>query len=61
MIQVGPHSFKPLRPWDLRSNGRCQGCLLPKLAHPVHCWVPARAWGDKRAAELTWESLHGKP
>lgn len=57
---VSPHSFKPLRPWDIRTNGRCRRCLLPRFAHPIHYWAPARAIGDKSKAELTWEALSGE-
>lgn len=58
-VTVSPHSFKPLRPWDLRGGGRCRACLLPMNAHPIHYWAPARAIGDKRRAELSWKALHG--
>lgn len=56
---TSPHHFKPLRPWDMRSGGRCRHCLLPCHAHPVHYWAPARAIGDKRKAAITWDALHG--
>lgn len=58
-VDSGPHKFRPLRPWDLRRNGRCSHCYLPRWAHPVHCWVPARPLGSRRRAEVTWENLHG--
>jgi len=58
---VSPHKFKPLRPWDIRPGGRCRRCLLPCNAHPIHYPAPARPLGDKRAAELTFEALSGKP
>jgi hypothetical protein len=57
--QTGPHSFRPLRWWDaFRGNGRCRHCLIPRSAHPVHGWIRARALGDKRKAELSFEALH---
>jgi hypothetical protein len=59
-ITTSPHSFKPLRWWDMRKNGRCRHCFLPMDAHPIHYWAPARPLGDKRKAELSWENLHGK-
>lgn len=43
--QVGPHRFRPLRPWDVRGGGRCRACYLPKSAHPIHCYVPSRPLG----------------
>lgn len=57
---TGPHTFRPLRPWDLRSNGRCRHCLLPMHAHPVHAWVVARPLGDRRRAEVKWENLSAR-
>lgn len=55
--ETGPHKFTPLRPWDMRPGGRCRHCLIPMSAHPVHGWIRARAIGDKRPAELTFEAL----
>jgi hypothetical protein len=55
-----PHSFRPLRPWDLRSGGRCQHCYLPMHAHPVHYDAPVRGYGDMRKAELNIAALSGK-
>ncbi len=52
-----PHKFSPLRPWDLRSGGRCKHCLAPMSAHPMHCEVRARPEGDKRPAELSFNAL----
>jgi hypothetical protein len=57
---VEPHSFRPLRPWDMRSGGRCRYCLLPAHAHPIHYWAPARPIGDKRKAELSYATLSGE-
>jgi hypothetical protein len=57
--KTSPHKFFPLRPWDIRPNGRCRHCYAPKNAHPMHCWVLARPLGDKRKAELTFEMLDG--
>lgn len=56
---VSPHTFKPLRPLDMRSNGRCRACYLPMHAHPIHYWAPGRPLGDKRKAEMSWKALHG--
>lgn len=56
---VAPHKFRPLRPWDIRAGGRCRACFLPMNAHPTHYWAPARPYGDKSKAELTWSALHG--
>jgi hypothetical protein len=59
-VSTSPHRFRPLRWWDaFRGPGRCRHCLLPRDAHPIHYWAPARALGDKTKAELTWENLHG--
>lgn len=60
MTSTSPHSFRPLRFWDVRSNGRCRHCFLPMYAHPIHYWAPARPWGDKRKAELSFEALSGE-
>lgn len=57
---VSPHGFKPIRFWDLlHKNGRCNRCKLPRFAHPIHYWAPARPMYDKSKAELNWENLHG--
>jgi hypothetical protein len=59
-VSTSPHGFRPLKPWDaLRSSGRCRHCLLPRYAHPVHYWAPARALGDRSKAEVSWENLNG--
>ena len=59
--QTGPHRFRPLRWWDaLHAGGRCRHCLIPRHAHPVRCWVGARALGDKRKAELSFDALNGR-
>lgn len=55
--QVEPHSFRPLRPWDMRRGGRCRHCYAPMFAHPMHCWVRARPMGDKSKAELSFDAL----
>jgi hypothetical protein len=52
---TAPHRFKPLRPWDIRPEGRCRHCYLPSYIHPVRSWTAARQ--DMRAAEVTWETL----
>lgn len=58
---TNPHHFHPLRPWDLlRPSGRCICCFLPKDAHPIRYWAPARPVGDKRPAEISWEALTGE-
>jgi hypothetical protein len=50
-VQAGAHRFRPLRWWDrLWAFGRCSHCLLPRDAHPVGAWTPARPWGDRRSA-----------
>lgn len=51
-VTVSPHEFKFLLPWDLlHKNGRCFRCTLPKFAHPVDYWAPARSLGDKTKAK----------
>jgi hypothetical protein len=61
MIKVGPHAFKALKIWDGWSeNGRCLHCKLPKSAHPVRTWVPARPLKDKSEAEFSEENWAGK-
>ena len=57
---TSPHKFVPLRPWDIRPGGRCRHCFIPRNAHPIHYWAPARPYGDKSKAVLSWESLHGR-
>ena len=54
---TSPHSFRPLRLWDLRPSGRCRRCYLPMDSHPIHYWAPARTVGDKRSAELSFKAL----
>lgn len=57
---TSPHAFRPLRPWDaLRPSGRCRHCYAPRFAHPMHCWVQARPYGDKSPAELSFAALSG--
>lgn len=58
--RTSPHAFRPLKAWDaLHGNGRCRHCYLPRNAHPIHYWAPARPLGDKRKAELSWDALGG--
>lgn len=61
-VDVSPHRFKPLRAWDaLYGGGRCEACYATRSAHPMHCWVAARPFGDRRKAELTFEMLNSGP
>lgn len=53
-----PHRFRPIRLWDIRSNGRCIRCYVPMSAHPIHCRVRARPIGDRTPARLSFETLH---
>ena len=44
-----PHRFRPLRFWDaFLEEGLCRCCVLPRHAHPIHCWMTARSIGDTR-------------
>ncbi len=50
-VLVEPHRFRPVGRKDLRpgADGRCRFCFVPRVAHPVDYWAPARARGDERA------------
>lgn len=54
---VEPHGFKRLRKrrfWHRGEEGSdsCRHCLMPKWAHPIPYWAPARSLGDKRPASF---------
>lgn len=56
-ISTSPHKFKPLSLLDrFQKYGRCRKCFLPKFAHPILYWAPARPPKDKSQARFGWEN-----
>lgn len=54
-VSTSSHDFQPIRPWDNRKRGRCQRCLLPRVAHPLSFWAPARSLNDKGKPVTEWD------